>query len=127
MDLNNLNNETPIAIIRYVKEKLVAQNKKSIHSDEYGIYCAYRGDDGCKCAIGHLLPDEHYARHYDEDGGLYFNILQFFNELQLSHVKIMLFNRLRIIHDSSSVKEWPQKFDELEQEYMLEATNTELV
>lgn len=25
-----------------------------------GTLCAYRGIDGKKCAVGHLIPDEHY-------------------------------------------------------------------
>jgi hypothetical protein len=31
--------------------------KKSVDADGE---CFYRGDDGCKCAAGHLIPDEDY-------------------------------------------------------------------
>lgn len=27
---------------------------------EYGFECRYRGDNGCKCAIGHCIPDDKY-------------------------------------------------------------------
>jgi hypothetical protein len=37
-----------------------------IHAD--GEVCAYRGDDGRKCAIGALIPDELYDRSFDVDG-----------------------------------------------------------
>lgn len=36
---------------------LIEQGQQS--KSEY-LSCAYRGIDGCKCAIGHLIPDEEY-------------------------------------------------------------------
>lgn len=28
--------------------------------------CQYRGEDGLKCAVGHLIPDEIYIKEWDE-------------------------------------------------------------
>ncbi len=36
------------------------QNRKS-YTDHSGRTCAYRGPNGCKCAIGHLIPDNIYS------------------------------------------------------------------
>lgn len=40
--------------------------------------CAYRGDDGAKCAVGHLITDAVYARHNCDgwDNSLESNIVQ---------------------------------------------------
>lgn len=35
---------------------ILAQGRKSYETGG----CAYRGEDGCKCAIGQLIPDEEY-------------------------------------------------------------------
>lgn len=44
--------------------KLFNQGKPSIRNDirnlDGGPACAYRGGNGLKCAIGHLIPDENY-------------------------------------------------------------------
>lgn len=39
-----------------VVRAVIAQGRPSMR----GGACAYRGDDGCKCAAGHLIPDEKY-------------------------------------------------------------------
>lgn len=38
--------------------KVIAQGKRSYIKG----YCLYRGPEGTKCAIGHLIPDELYTR-----------------------------------------------------------------
>lgn len=47
---------------------LLAQGKKSYVKDDNGFgtadgipSCAYRGEDGLKCAIGALIPDDQYS------------------------------------------------------------------
>lgn len=42
---------------------LLAQDGRSTRSNEKGevLGCAYRGPNGRKCAIGHLIPDELYS------------------------------------------------------------------
>lgn len=42
-----------------VAEGLLGQGGPSM-SDRFDETCAYRGVDGRKCAIGHLIPDEKY-------------------------------------------------------------------
>ena len=46
-----------------VVSHLRKQKKQSL--SQHG-YCMYRGEDGLKCAIGHLIPDERY--HNDMEG-----------------------------------------------------------
>lgn len=47
---------------------LKAQGFERSHENEA---CLYRGPDGKKCAIGHVIPDEHY-RPEMEDGSVFY-------------------------------------------------------
>ena len=47
-------NEAVLAVIK--------QGRASVHLDSDGeISCAYRGNNGCKCMIGQLIPDDIYT------------------------------------------------------------------
>lgn len=45
-------------------EGIVAQGGWSVN---YGTIGRYRGSGGCKCAIGHLIPDEKYSSDIECD------------------------------------------------------------
>ena len=51
-------------IYNRVKGPLIQQHRRSMLTTEdpggFGDMCGYRGQDGCKCALGHLIPDELY-------------------------------------------------------------------
>lgn len=49
-------------ILNTVAEKLIEQGVPAmVFSDDMGMkVCAYRGDDGRRCAVGHLIPDYAY-------------------------------------------------------------------
>lgn len=46
----------------HVVSNLIRQGKQSIDGDNG---CAYRTEDGRKCAIGHLIPDEAYYEGFE--------------------------------------------------------------
>ena len=59
-------------------------------------YCRYRGEDGCKCAVGHLIPDERYNSSFEGSGVTYTPIssaagvediddINFLREMQIAH------------------------------------------
>lgn len=53
---------TPQDIFNKVAAHLLTQQKTSMREHQFGSkQCAYRGDDGCKCAVGCLIEDEEYA------------------------------------------------------------------
>lgn len=44
-----------------VCKALIAQGKPAVAVNGYGgRACRYRTEDGCKCAAGHLIPDDKY-------------------------------------------------------------------
>ena len=55
---------TPQEVFDTVVAALVKQGRKSLAENgdpSISKDCRYRGDDGLKCAIGHLIPDDEYA------------------------------------------------------------------
>jgi len=72
-----------------VARHLLAQGAVSVATLPHGgIGCAYRGDNGLKCAIGALIPDELYYPEMEGMGGL----------AVLSSIRLLDFNK----HD----REW---------------------
>lgn len=50
-------------------EDLLKQGCCSFKETRYGgRTCLYRGKEGVKCAIGHMISDEYYHVHLEEDG-----------------------------------------------------------
>lgn len=62
MELRPINDMSLQEIFDFVKEALIKQGKPSI--DESGK-CMYRGADNCKCAAGHLIPDDKYNPKFE--------------------------------------------------------------
>lgn len=85
---------------------LLAQGKKAM--DDEGA-CIYRAPDGCKCAIGALIPDEVYTDSMEGVG-----IEAVMKEFPVvNKIFAMLrpadLEQLQFIHDSSKVDSWPRK------------------
>lgn len=51
-------NPTPQQLADYILPKLFRQGRKSC---THNHPCAYRGADGARCAVGHVIADEHYS------------------------------------------------------------------
>jgi hypothetical protein len=49
------------AVFTTVANHLLKQGKRSVTEEAFIASCVYRGDDGLKCAIGVLIPDELYT------------------------------------------------------------------
>ena len=97
---------------------LLKQNKKS----EDGRKCMYRGPEGRKCAIGHLIPDSIYDPSMERKG---VNVLRYeFPEVAdlLEDVNIELLNQLQLIHDTTPPKAWELGFNLLAYRYKLDTS-----
>ena len=53
MDINYKDNKE---LALYILNKLKEQGKPSFSDGT----CQYRAKDGCKCAVGHIIPDDYY-------------------------------------------------------------------
>ena len=58
---------TPQSLFTTVARHLLTQMERSVRDapDAPGNGCAYRGDDGRKCAVGCLIPDEQYRPKFE--------------------------------------------------------------
>lgn len=115
-------------IFNKVKSHLLTQKVRAQTEDKLSVYggyfCAYRGDNGTKCAVGCLIADEHY-RPECEWASVYTGRVQ--RALIASGVPIgadprtiNLLSRLQAVHDLKSPEEWDTALTEVAQQYGLE-------
>ncbi len=57
-----------------VKTALLAQGCRSLSL--LGGSCKYRGYDGGKCAVGHLIDDEHYSEDFEGNACNAHNVIE---------------------------------------------------
>lgn len=95
------------AILDTVTRHMLWQGKQSIND----LGCRYLTDDGLKCAIGFLIPEDHPGGSYNGYVlGLFENhpdlkdLLEIENESDISFLY-----KLQIIHDVYPVEEWKEK------------------
>lgn len=107
-------------IFNRVANHLLTQNAKAMraryHEDgeRYSAdICAYRADDGKKCAVGCLIPDYLYDSNIEAmscSAGRVRDILEFSG---VSTDKIKLLESLQYIHDNDEVREWPKELEKV--------------
>lgn len=83
MSMTNLNDYSDRAVIREVLERLVDQGRRSMRVNNEdpisGLMCAYRGDDGARCAVGLLMLDSEYVM--DMEGSIAKGLASWFPHL----------------------------------------------
>ncbi len=92
--------ETFNKVVRHLRKQKV----KSLRNGGFG--CAYRGDNGTKCAVGCLIPDELY--HPSMEGKVAFES-DMRNFLQLLDIDTELANDLQEVHDSHMRLEYDER------------------
>ena len=108
-------------LFNIVATHLLTQNARSLGGTTEDI-CAYRGDNGLKCAVGVLISDKYYEEKFEGlpcSAGVVLKAL----ELSLGFLtadQIDLLTRLQIIHDRKLVKDWESYLEELAYEYELD-------
>jgi hypothetical protein len=118
---------TDLDVFNVVRTHLARQNRKSLEApDDDGQHkrgCAYRGHDGCACAIGCLILDRFYdpafegvslGEFYDDyDSGLIRLIRRALAEsgVPMRQSTIALLKLLQGVHDDYGPRQWPAKLD----------------
>jgi hypothetical protein len=77
---------------------LLAQGKPALENGR----CRYRTADGCKCAVGHLIPDDRYDPAMDFDAGLHVG-----NSMIRDAVGIDYDERLRLLAQLQATHDGP--------------------
>ena len=97
---------------------LTKQNCRSMSVN--GLYCAYRGIGGMKCAVGCLIPDDEYDPKMDGLGSLDIrSILKDFSIPSLNGIAVDLLESLQRVHDNVSPEYWQGKFEEVAHKFGL--------
>lgn len=99
-------NMTDFEAFDKVSKHLLSQKEKSIQETIVGFRCAYRGDNGLKCAIGCLIPDELY--HEDMESITVIDLVKGFPEIGelFRGVDINLLFELQSTHDDIDAESW---------------------
>lgn len=117
------------ALIEDTIKKVLDQGSKSVmYYDEEGQYttdpsqaydlndvvCAYRGANGNKCFVGHMIKDEFYSKDL-EDRNIY--SVEVKNSIKKSHpdilfadMELQLLSEFQNIHDGYDVRNWEKAF-----------------
>jgi hypothetical protein len=91
-----------------VATHLLTQGRRSMN--EAGISCAYRGEDGLKCAIGVLIPDDQYKpsfEGYSVDGGFHGETI--LNAANVAWDDRHFAGELQGIHDKVRPEDWARE------------------
>jgi hypothetical protein len=105
-------------VFNKVVDGLLAQNAKSYSASR--LICMYRqnskADDPCRCAFGHLIPDELYQPGMEANGlDLALKLSPHIAEIwgidtEADHEDMLFLRELQRIHDSVAVPSWPAAF-----------------
>jgi hypothetical protein len=97
-------------IFEYIADKLLAQNARSMFPDKK--LCAYRGDNGMKCAIGHVIADEHYAMGLEGSGieGVIDIVKKSNPEWVVTEDSMEMLRLLQNVHDVENPENWGKHF-----------------
>ena len=97
------------------RKGLLGQMKKSRFG---GDKCAYRGDNGLKCAIGHCIPDDSYNESLEGSLASHQEIMEAVGlEQNLSNIQFL--RDLQEVHDYSSPEDWEEELDYFAERYNL--------
>ena len=94
----------PQELFNYVTDFLMAQGRKSVR----GTQCAYRSPDGCKCAVGAVIPDDLYTSAIEGriiDGILNEYRCEYYTDdlYAALHTHLSLLRSLQYVHDQSEL------------------------
>lgn len=105
-------------IFNTVRDHLLKQQARCINEDNN---CQYRGPNGMRCAIGCLIPDEHYKpelegwgiaplvepRNILPEGKLLLEALTATLGGEPDKDTLLLLYKLQLIHDTENLNDWP--------------------
>lgn len=106
---------------------LIRQDKRSVYPTPTSIVgetgCAYRGDGGCACAIGALIPDDKYDPAMENHS--VWSLIEAF-PAALAHLGVTkgsndngFLGQLQGVHDGSGPIRWPAALRNLAKEHGL--------
>ena len=84
-------------VLNDVVAKMFEQKRQSVKDADDGQFCVYRSEDGYRCAIGLLIPDEKYNPKFDSEKNK--------NELGL---EVVVWNPMKLLTEIGLIAEGAQ-------------------
>jgi hypothetical protein len=106
--LANLKDSTAQEVFEFVAQHLLNQNQRCMNNGK----CAYRGEDGLKCAVGAIIADDEYDPVFDmvSDSGIQCLVRD--KRIKVSdHLELL--TMLQSIHDNYPEFQWEDKLKAL--------------
>lgn len=95
-------------IMAYIDHQLELQGKPAIIQYNGGPVCALRTPDGCKCAIGHIIPDDEFDAYQANkesiivNSGIYDYIYTFYPKELMQEEKLKPLYKIQRAHDKAA-------------------------
>ena len=101
-----------------VAKHLLTQNKRSEIRTGIGIRCAYRTEEGLKCAVGVLIPDDIYDR--EMEGRAVRKLVERCPEVSFLRRNIKILSDLQFTHDNFLPSRWRNQLEIIAKDYKLD-------
>jgi hypothetical protein len=106
--LANLKDSTAQEVFEFVAQHLLNQNQRCMNNGK----CAYRGEDGLKCAVGVIIADDEYDPVFDMVSDSAIQCLVRDKRIKVSdHLELL--TMLQSIHDTYPEFQWEDKLKSL--------------
>lgn len=101
--LSNLEQSSAQEVFDWVAYNLLKQNQvsKIVYPGDHRSFCAYRGDNGNKCAAGWLMSDDEYKPEFEQHSWL---TLSYRKIVPDAHLRLV--RSLQDIHDGTPPRKW---------------------
>lgn len=112
-------------IFQKVATAIIKQNVKSGILNNDGVFqCLYKDPDGCKCSIGHILPEDHIILKENPPVNVYNLIINYKELNDIWDIKTMdeidFLSQMQQIHDWKPCIQWRGCFRDLGLEHELD-------
>lgn len=95
------------------RNHLLKQNCQSLDPESGG--CLYRGPNGAKCGIGHLITDDEYNEKMEMRGVM--SLLEAYTFKNFDFTNISILNAIQRLHDNNGPEIWPKGFEDIKRDY----------
>lgn len=103
-------------VFDHIVNSLRKQKCKSLNENGK---CVYRGLNGTKCAVGHLISDDEYDVEFDSRALSWDDLLTLYGFPSKHHELLITMQQ---IHDGCQIEEWEDQFRILARRYNLKYT-----
>lgn len=111
--------KSPSEVFTIVRDHLIKQGCKSTGSVAGHPVCAYRGDNGTKCAAGVLIRDEDYLPSMEGWGVGTDGIARILARNGVTCINLV--SDLQECHDKKEVSDWPVRLEDIRVKHYIEA------